>query len=263
MATNYSGIAALLQELRRKALATSSFYRTGGTEAFKTEDSPRDAEVELIENLILKKAREVTGQAEISESLWRRCKPFAHSVAAPWLGKEKQPNESWADAQERYEYGESKFHEGIALWVDHTLDYLKYLQASDDADPKLMPTEAILFLAANPLDTTRLRLDEELREVREELERAKLRDRFTLHSRGAVRPRDFIRAMLDLAPRFVHFSGHGSSSGSICVENEHGDPSDDEAGQDADDRRDQEPFLDVARVGCRQVFIDEGGVLSN
>ena len=28
--------------------------------------------------------------------------------------------------------------------------------------------------------------------------------------------------MLDLAPAFVHFSGHGASSGSICVEDEAG-----------------------------------------
>ena len=46
------------------------------------------------------------------------------------------------------------------------------------------------------------------------------------------------------------------------VEDEHGDPGYDEAREDADNRRDEEPFLDVARVSCRQVFIDEGGVLS-
>ncbi len=47
-------------------------------------------------------------------------------------------------------------------------------------------------------------------------------DKFALQSRGAVRAKDFVRAMLDLAPAFVHFSGHGASSGSICVEDEAG-----------------------------------------
>jgi hypothetical protein len=82
---------------------------------------------------------------------------------------------------------------------------------------------AILFLAANANDNSRLRLDEELREIRDELERAKLRDRFALHSRGAVRPKDFVRAILDLSPMFVHFSGHGESGGSIHMENDSGD----------------------------------------
>lgn len=223
MSDDYSGIIALLQEFRRKSLATSRFYLGIDRETFKQDDWPRSAEVDLIESLIAKKAQEITGQPEISESLWRRCNAFAHSVAAPWLGKEKQPDESWADAQRDYEYGESKFHEASGLWADHTLDYLKYLQASDAGSSKSVPTITILFLAANPVDTTRLRLQEELREVREELERAKLRDRFTLQSRGAVRPKDFVRAMLDLVPAFVHFSGHGASSGSICVENDHGD----------------------------------------
>ena len=46
------------------------------------------------------------------------------------------------------------------------------------------------------------------------------------------------------------------------VENEHGDYGDDEAGQNADDRGDEKPLLDVARVGRRQIFIDKRGVPS-
>ncbi len=40
------------------------------------------------------------------------------------------------------------------------------------------PTQRILILAANPLDSSRLRLDEELREIEAVLSRAKQRDRF-------------------------------------------------------------------------------------
>jgi hypothetical protein len=46
------------------------------------------------------------------------------------------------------------------------------------------------------------------------------------------------------------------------VEYEHGNPGDNETRENAYDGRDEEPFLDVARVRCRQVFIDERGVLS-
>jgi hypothetical protein len=60
--------------------------------------------------------------------------------------------------------------------------------------------ETILFLAANPANSTVLRLSEEAREIREELERAGLRDQFVFHERGAVRPKDMSRTLIDLSP---------------------------------------------------------------
>lgn len=70
--------------------------------------------------------------------------------------------------------------------------------------------KSILFLAANPENTTTLRLDRELRDIGEGLQRAQKRDEFKLEQRLAVRPRDIQRAMLDLSPQIVHFSGHGT-----------------------------------------------------
>ncbi len=71
-----------------------------------------------------------------------------------------------------------------------------------------MPT-TLLFLTANPKGTTTLRLDQEIRDITEGLQRAKHREAFQLESRWAVRPRDIQRALLDLNPQIVHFSGHG------------------------------------------------------
>lgn len=70
----------------------------------------------------------------------------------------------------------------------------------------------ILFLAANPKDTPPLRLDEEIREISEGLRRARHRDQFILEQRWAVRPKDIRRAMLDIEPQIVHFSGHGEGN---------------------------------------------------
>jgi hypothetical protein len=67
----------------------------------------------------------------------------------------------------------------------------------------------ILFLASNPTNTGKLRLDEEVREITEGLKRSNERDRFELIQAGAVRVNDLRRSMLDHAPRIVHFSGHG------------------------------------------------------
>jgi hypothetical protein len=82
--------------------------------------------------------------------------------------------------------------------------------------------QTILFLAANPKGTTPLRLDQELRDISEGLQRAQKRDRFKLEQRLAVRPRDIQRAMLDLNPQIIHFSGHGTGESGLVFEDEIG-----------------------------------------
>lgn len=84
------------------------------------------------------------------------------------------------------------------------------------------PTKKILILAANPIDTTRLRLDEEVREIDAGLRRAMQRDKFELRQRGAVRVRDIRQAMLDENPNLMHFSGHGEIEG-LMFENQSGE----------------------------------------
>lgn len=79
---------------------------------------------------------------------------------------------------------------------------------------------SILFLAADPTEASRLRVGEELREIQERLQLAKLRDLFTLNQRMSVRPADLSQALLDLKPEVVHFSGHGMSTGALCFEDE-------------------------------------------
>lgn len=77
----------------------------------------------------------------------------------------------------------------------------------------------ILFLASDPSDVTRLRLGQELRDIRERLQLAKERDKFVLESRESVRPGDISQAMFDIEPSIVHFSGHGTDKGELCFEN--------------------------------------------
>jgi CHAT domain-containing protein len=82
--------------------------------------------------------------------------------------------------------------------------------------------QTILFLAANPQGTVALRLDRELRDIGEGLQRAQQRDRFNLEQRSAVRPRDIQRAMLDVKPQVLHFSGHGAGEAGLVFEDESG-----------------------------------------
>lgn len=71
----------------------------------------------------------------------------------------------------------------------------------------------ILYLAANPINTTQLRLDQELRDIQHALRLATHRHLFEVHDAWAVRIEDMRRAMLDFEPDIVHFAGHGGSNG--------------------------------------------------
>ncbi|KYC37027.1 hypothetical protein WA1_46130 [Scytonema hofmannii PCC 7110] len=81
----------------------------------------------------------------------------------------------------------------------------------------------ILILSANPKNTSKLRLDEEVREIQAGLERAKAREQFEIITRWAVRIEDLYRALLDYQPQIVHFSGHGVGSDGLALENNSGE----------------------------------------
>jgi len=85
----------------------------------------------------------------------------------------------------------------------------------------MRPVKRILILAANPKTTPRLRLDEEVREIKEGLQRSKYREQFELRSEWAIRLRDLRRALLDFKPHIVHFTGHGTED-DLMVEDELG-----------------------------------------
>ena len=85
------------------------------------------------------------------------------------------------------------------------------------ADQKLK----ILFLAANPINTTQLRLEQELRDVKLALRQSRYRDQFDLQAVSAARINDMRQAMLDIEPQILHFSGHGEG-GAIYLEDNAG-----------------------------------------
>jgi CHAT domain-containing protein len=73
----------------------------------------------------------------------------------------------------------------------------------------------ILFLAANPTETSPLDLEEELRKLEAELRSVKFRDSIALVARHAVRPDDLVRHVRSEKPNVLHFSGHGTAKGII------------------------------------------------
>ncbi len=92
---------------------------------------------------------------------------------------------------------------------------------AEDRNPGL--SIRILLAAADPDDETRLHLDREFRQIRQCIQKSKLRDKFVFDSCLAARPEDLVQALLDHDTDIVHFSGHGTASGCLCFENEAGD----------------------------------------
>jgi hypothetical protein len=80
----------------------------------------------------------------------------------------------------------------------------------------------ILLMSANPYSTSRLRLDEEMREIKEGLKRSKYRDKYVINTAEAVKYRDIHRAILDYDPQVIHFSGHGAGEEGLIFESEIG-----------------------------------------
>jgi hypothetical protein len=78
----------------------------------------------------------------------------------------------------------------------------------------------VLFLAANPRDTPRLALDEEIRQIRGRIRGAELGHRIDVQTELALRPHELPAALMRHQPDLVHFSGHGTSDGSLCLVND-------------------------------------------
>jgi hypothetical protein len=77
---------------------------------------------------------------------------------------------------------------------------------------------AILFLAANPIGTSRLTVDREASTIQSELARGGSRDSFVLVTRWAAEPLDLLRELRKVKPTIVHFSGHAGGYSSKVAE---------------------------------------------
>lgn len=81
----------------------------------------------------------------------------------------------------------------------------------------------ILFVAANPILTTRLRLDKEVRDIKEGLRKSSAGNCFELEQIWGVRWDDLRSHLLRDTPDILHISGHGKKEG-IILEDDIGVP---------------------------------------
>jgi len=108
-----------------------------------------------------------------------------------------------------------------AVSTDSSEPKSRVSKIDEEPHPPMKPIKEILILSANPKTTPQLRLDEEIRDIKEGLQRSRHRSQFHIQSNPAIRLRDFRRALLDHEPQIVHFIGHGNKKG-LLVEDELG-----------------------------------------
>lgn len=73
----------------------------------------------------------------------------------------------------------------------------------------------VLFIGANPADTTRLLLGEERHEIDRRIQLGSHRDRFELSDAWAVTAAELSQTLLRHNPAILHFSGHGGEDGIV------------------------------------------------
>jgi uncharacterized protein YjbI with pentapeptide repeats len=111
---------------------------------------------------------------------------------------------------------------GVNKGEVHAEKFAGTITENNSTKPNNFTVRTILILAANPKTTSRLRLDEEVREIDAGLQRAKKRELFDLKQRWAVRVQDVYQSLLDFKPQIVHFSGHGAGDDGLELEDETG-----------------------------------------
>jgi hypothetical protein len=80
----------------------------------------------------------------------------------------------------------------------------------------------VLILAANPTDTARLQINQEIRDIEEAIQRSPQRDRFQVLPRWGVQYDELQRVLVNENPQIVHFCGHGYGEGGLALEHPSG-----------------------------------------
>lgn len=85
-------------------------------------------------------------------------------------------------------------------------------------------TNTILFLASTPDGEAKLAIDKECRLIREKIQASSFPKDLELRSEWAVRPSDLLQYFNQYRPQVVHFSGHGSNSDELILQDNDDQP---------------------------------------
>lgn len=123
--------------------------------------------------------------------------------------------------KKRQKEAEMQMKSMVSAINQHTLQ--QNILSNEIKQLKNLPNKiTVLFMASNPVDTSALRLDEEVRTIQEKIRLSEYRDSINFETRWAVRSSDILQAINETNPTIVHFSGHGSKNGDLVLENPDG-----------------------------------------
>jgi hypothetical protein len=111
---------------------------------------------------------------------------------------------------------------GMWMYIQRSRRKTTLFLSAEPADAAQLQKKYILFLSAEPTNADHLRVEDEKEKIIEVLQKSTLRDRYELKDRQAVRPEKLTEALLQIKPKIVHFAGHGTESGEICLEKKSG-----------------------------------------
>ncbi|MEM7130872.1 MAG: CHAT domain-containing protein [Chloroflexota bacterium] len=97
-------------------------------------------------------------------------------------------------------------------------------ESESEPEKEQIPTPAdqpikILYLSANPLETEDLRIAEEIRAIDQAMQLSAYRERYQILTHGAVQIDDLQPLLMRHSPHIVHFSGHGTESSELILQN--------------------------------------------
>lgn len=109
-------------------------------------------------------------------------------------------------AQARRQASEKRHAQEVARLARPTVRYVHEIRTVEPPKPEKL---RVLYLTSNPDANAYLRVDVEVREVREAIRKATHRDLVEMDHWPAATPEDLLDGMNEQRPHVVHFAGHG------------------------------------------------------
>lgn len=202
------------QQRQKIVSATDTLKHTSSQSTIRSKNS----EIERAEKEIAAIDKRI---ADIDKKMTQKSKEIADEEKKVRAEEEKLHKKQEQEDKKRQQENEKalqKINQAIARQKQQ-----QDTMQQDIDELKAVPEKiTVLFFATNPKGTSQLRLDEEARSIQEVISKSKHRDSISFESRWAVRPLDILQAINEINPDVVHFSGHGSDTGDLVLENTDG-----------------------------------------
>jgi hypothetical protein len=190
--------AAAAQRKRESALRTSSLTWA--------QSSLREAE-----RLEKRAADHTKKAADVASKLADNGKRQGDKASA-LASAEREAQRRREREDDRRRQTEKRHARELAQLSRPTVRYVHEVRVIEPPKPERL---RVLYLAANPLVTdpdTNLRVDAEVRQVREAVKKSLHRDLVDIDHRPAATPEDLLEGINEVRPHVVHFSGHGGGA---------------------------------------------------